>query len=79
MNETPMKQTPMQNVEPLLLKCAEAAKMLTISPRTLSKLAKSGEVKRIKIGSSVRYHPRDLRAWIEWKRANAHGELAKAA
>lgn len=49
-------------VERLLLRPAEAAKALGVSPRTLWGLA----IPRVRIGArGVRYDVADLRAWIE--------------
>ncbi len=52
-------------VEPMLLTGKEAAKVLSVSERTLYALAKAGELPAIRIGRAVRYDPLDLRAWIE--------------
>jgi excisionase family DNA binding protein len=55
----------------LLLNPADAAKTLSISPRTLWGLPDRGEIPCIRIGRAVRYDPRDLMAWIAKKR-DAH-------
>ena len=52
----------------LLLTPRQAAKTLAISERTLWTLTQSGEIPRLKIGSSVRYDLRDLEAFIEAKK-----------
>ena len=53
--------------ERLLLRPAEAAKALGISPRTLWSLA----IPRVQIGKrGVRYDVNDLRAWIEKNKNN---------
>jgi predicted DNA-binding transcriptional regulator AlpA len=49
------------SIELLLLKPAEAARALGISPRTLWGLA---DLPRVRIGRSVRYDVEDLRKWI---------------
>ncbi len=55
-----------QALEPLLLTTRQAAKMLTISERTLYTLTKSGQIPAVKLGvRGLRYDPRDLLAWIE--------------
>ena len=48
-----------------LLNRREAAAWLGISERKLDSLTASGELRRVKIGSSVRFDPRDLNAFIE--------------
>jgi excisionase family DNA binding protein len=53
--------------QPMLLKPAEAAKVLSISPRKLWSLTKSGEVPHLRVGRCVRYSPDELRAWITQK------------
>lgn len=53
--------------ERLLLRPAEAAKALGVSPRTLWSLA----IPRVRIGArGVRYDVNDLRAWIEKNKNN---------
>ena len=52
----------------LLVTSRVAAKMLSISERTLFSLAASGEIKRLKIFSSVRFDVKDLLAFIEAKK-----------
>jgi len=68
-----------QTVEPMLLTARQAAKVLSISERTLFTLT-SGEVKKqgkvikvipvdqripaVRFGRAVRYDPTDIRAWI---------------
>ena len=49
----------------LLLRPADAAQALAISPRKLWAMTASGEVPCVRLGRSVRYDPDDLRAWIE--------------
>ena len=53
---------------PHLLKRREAAKRLAISERKLDELAASGEIRRVKIGTAVRFEPQDLQAYIESKK-----------
>ncbi len=52
-------------IQPMLLMGREAAKILSISERTLFTLTKAGEIPAVRIGRSVRYDPFDLGAWIE--------------
>src|SRR5207244_2425171 len=52
--------------ERLLLSPAEAARALSISPRTLWSLtAPRGPISVVRCGRSVRYAPDDLRRWID--------------
>lgn len=52
-------------IEPLLLKPADAARALSLSPRKLWSLTAGGEIPCVRIGKAVRYDLADLRAWIE--------------
>jgi excisionase family DNA binding protein len=55
-----------RTIEPLLLTCRQAAKILSISERTLFSLTKSREIPAVRFGGrNVRYDPADLRAWID--------------
>lgn len=58
------------NIEPLLLKPAEAAECLTISPRKLWSMTNAGEIPCIRMGKAVRYDLADLRDWIEQNKVN---------
>ena len=49
----------------LLLTPNEAAKLLTVSPRTLWDLKEAGKIRSIRINRLVRYDPQDLVAYIE--------------
>lgn len=49
----------------LLISPRQAAKLLSISERSLFTLTKSGVLPTVRIGRSVRYDPCDLRRWIE--------------
>jgi len=52
----------------LLLNSRDAAAALAIGTTTLNALANDGEIRQIKIGAATRYDPRDLVAWIDWKK-----------
>jgi len=54
--------------EPLLLRPAEAARFLAISPRKLWELTNCREVPVIRIGRSLRYPTEELRAWVAGRR-----------
>lgn len=57
--------------EPLLVVPREAAKLLSISERTLFGLEKAGKIPSVRMGRSVRYSPEVLREWIAGKCASA--------
>jgi excisionase family DNA binding protein len=63
-----MKSTGVSS-SPLLLREADAAKLLSICPRTLWGLRQSGEIPCVRIGRAVRYADEDLRAWIDRNRS----------
>ena len=48
----------------LLLRPAEAAEALAVSPRKLWELTNRGVIPSVRIGRCVRYDPADLRRWI---------------
>ena len=52
----------------LLLTPRQAAAALQLSERTLWELSRRGEIKRLKINSSVRYDLKDLEEFIEAKK-----------
>jgi len=53
-------------IEPMLLTARQAAKVLSISERTLWGLTKAGDIPAVRFGGrNVRYSPDDLRAWIQ--------------
>ena len=53
----------------LLLDPLRAAQALSISPRTLWGLTRSGEIPAIRLGRLIRYDPRDLTAYIDRRKA----------
>ena len=59
-----------QTIEPMLLTVRQAAKVLSISERTLWTLTANGEIQAVRFGRSVRYDPADLRQWIETKKTS---------
>ena len=60
--------------ERLLLRSNEAAEQLAISPATLQRLTKSGELPCVRIGSSVRYSSETLLDWIRQKELSSDGD-----
>jgi excisionase family DNA binding protein len=53
---------------PLLLEPEDAARQLSVSERTLRRLAKDGEVRAVKIGNLTRFAPEDLKHFVGEKR-----------
>jgi excisionase family DNA binding protein len=54
----------------LLVTSKDAAKMLSVSERTLWSLTNMGKLRRIKVGASVRYAVKDLEEFVEAKLRN---------
>jgi excisionase family DNA binding protein len=54
-----------------LVSTKEAAKLLSISERTLWNYAESGELPRVMLGAAVRYHRDDIQRFIEAKKWRA--------
>jgi excisionase family DNA binding protein len=64
----------------LLINSREAAKLLSISERTLWGLKESGSLPYVRIGRSVRYGRADLETWIEeQKKRNVPGKRTPEA
>jgi excisionase family DNA binding protein len=57
-------------IEPLLLDERAAARALSISDRTLSKLRKKGKLTCVRIGRAVRYEVAELQRWISSQAAS---------
>jgi excisionase family DNA binding protein len=57
-----------QETPKLLLTTKQAAIALNVCERTIWEWTKRGEIPRVKIGAAVRYHVRDLEAFIEKKK-----------
>ena len=55
----------------LLLKAAEAAKVLSISKSKLWSMTAGREIPCVRIAKAVRYAPDDLRAWIDSRKIEA--------
>lgn len=64
--------------EPLLLRPAEAAHLLAISPRKLWELTNDREVPVIRIGRSLGYPAEDLRIWVAERRDRRSGRRPRA-
>ena len=52
----------------LLVTPREAARLLSISERTLYSWTKRGDIPVVKLGTAVRYDPKDLAAFVEQKK-----------
>ncbi len=61
------------DITPQLLSEADAAKYLSICPRTLWGLRASGEIAFLRVGRSIRYDLADLQAFIERIKAETRG------
>ena len=55
-------------IEPLLLTAEQAAKALSVSQSTLTRLTKGGDLPCVRFFRTLRYSPADLAAWIERRR-----------
>lgn len=53
-----------ENNKRLLVSAADAAKLLSISPRTLWSLTRQGEIPSCRLGGRVLYSEDSLREWI---------------
>ncbi len=53
-----------RTIEPILLPPRQAAKLLSISERTLYAFTKAGTIPVVRIGRSVRYSLDELKEWI---------------
>ena len=60
-------------ITPQLLSEADAAKYLSICPRTLWGLRASGEIAFLRVGRSIRYDVNDLNAFIARLKAETRG------
>lgn len=54
----------------LLMTANEAARALSICPRTLWTLTHGGQIPFVRIGRLVRYSPDDLRGWIDRQKSS---------
>ena len=61
-----MKHQPSHHVERMLVTECEAARLLSVSPRTMWAIAAAGEIRPIRIGRRVkRYDVQDLRDYVD--------------
>jgi excisionase family DNA binding protein len=68
-NKPPIRATPAsQHFEPLL-DTSEAAALLKIHPKTLQKLARSGEIQGFQVGKLWRFRASALNHWLQAKLA----------
>lgn len=71
-------------MQPILLKPADAARVLAIGERTLWELTQKGEIQAVNVGQgkerrSVRYLVKDLTAWAEAHRDEKTADAAGAS
>ena len=69
MNPDINSENQVSNIE-ILLSCTDIAKVLKISRSTAYLLVQTGEIPSVRIGSSVRVMPKDLREFIESKHSS---------
>lgn len=60
-----------------LLKPAEVAELLSVSPRKIYKLLQSGELPGLRIGSTIRVDPSKLKDWLAHPDRAATPQLTK--
>jgi hypothetical protein len=58
-------------IEPLLLRRADAARVLTVSPRLLDDLVDAGLLGKVRVGGVVAFDIEDLRAFVQRAKRNA--------
>lgn len=63
----------MPEPSPLLLNTREAARMLSISPRTIWSLQKSGEIHVVRLGRMIRFDVEDLKTLIAERKGPDNG------
>ena len=61
-----------------LLTARQVADVLGFAPGTIVDWAEAGKIPSFRIGGRLRFHPRDLEAWLEKKRTGAGGEAPTA-
>ena len=69
-----MRNVKLTKTTPLVVKPAEAAELLAISPRKLWGLTASGALPHIRIGRCVRYAIDDLREMIDQMKKGGEGQ-----
>ena len=63
-DRTQMPKTKSKSVSPQLISVADAAAYLSVSPRTVRRLIKKGEIPVVRIGSALRIAIAVLNAYI---------------
>jgi excisionase family DNA binding protein len=58
-----------------LLTLDEAAGLLSVSPRTVSRLLRNGEIPTVRIGRLVRVRTSDVQEWVQ-RQADGWGSLS---
>jgi excisionase family DNA binding protein len=58
-----------------LLTDVEAAELLRLTPRQVSRLARRGELPSVNLpGGGIRFDPDDIRQWVETRKRPANGK-----
>ena len=55
-------------MDALLLRGEDAARALSMSRAMLYRLVKEGKIPYVRMGGMLRFHPDDLREWVETQR-----------
>jgi predicted DNA-binding transcriptional regulator AlpA len=58
-------------VEPGLWRAADVARFLSMSQQWVYKQAELGALPCVRLGASLRFHPGDVRSWLERQRSSA--------
>jgi len=64
-------QKPLPKPEPLIVNERDAARYLSISPRSLFTLRASGRIPYVKLGGAIRYAVKDLTDFVDRNRLTA--------
>jgi len=70
--QTAMQRTANREILPLLVPPRTAAKMLSLSEKTLYNLTRAGEIPVLRLERAVRYQVSDLESWISKKISENH-------
>jgi excisionase family DNA binding protein len=62
--EISMKANPCEQVFEPLMNSTEAAKLLRVHPATLQRMARAGQLPRVKVGKLWRFSTTQLDAWV---------------
>jgi len=74
-NQTPALSGNGIENEPVLLRVAEASRLMSLSRTKVYEMAEKGEIPVVRIGTAVRIPRRKLLAWIEERTVSPKGVL----